>query len=700
MTTFDKIIAKEEKCKVDGCNKYRKRQGYCKKHHTQFFKAPPKIEAPPEKIDVKKVKSDPAIKVKAKQISNTELLELYLRPCQTKEELKHFVKYFFNLHLPDVRVSRFADTSPFEFLWYLYDILVNNNRPEGVNEIIACAGRGSGKTLVVSIAQLLAVIHGKRDVVHVGAIEAQAKRAYDYIQKYLLSPRVKDLINPPKTPEDKRILQKNIMEKTVLNIKGEICTIEVLPCTIKAVNGPHVPFVTVDEIDTISGEAVKAYKDIAGMLDSKNGMKPLRVNISTRKTRHGLMEKQMSEAVKTGKTVIRWTALEFMEQCPESDSGNERTTYFVNIDQNDVLTPAKFSALASSKRNEYEMVEAFNKCGKCPLLPWCRGDARNQISNSPMLKSKQEILAKVMGEGPDWTSAQLFNLKPSAEGVVFKEFEEKRHIKTWNDMWQILTGMPYPGECSHSIFVRKCRSMKLRCYAGMDFGWTNPNTLIVLFIDNMDNVYVVMCDGLTQVSAPQWMYNVKAKHHNNYTPDLYFIDTVDPGNIMEMRKLGLPVSDEKAKQEINTGVQVIKKWLRTPGNGEPKIFINNETCKPLIEELKTYHYKTNTAGEVTEDFDKGDDHWIDPLRYIMTKIFARNAAILISDSLDRDGTLFDENGNIIRPPTVGEMVSIVTGKDLQEKEEGSKMGKLGRFDEIENPQDLDSAGTSGFIFSF
>ena len=84
----------------------------------------------------------------------------------------------------------------------------------------------------------------------------------------------------------------------------------------------------------------------------------------------------------------------------------------------------------------------------------------------------------------------------------------------------------------------------------------------------------------------------------------------------------------------------------------------------------------------------------------MTKIFARNAAMLISDSLDRDGTLFDENGNIIRPPTVGEMVSIVTGKDLQEKEEGGKMGKLGRFDEIDNPQDLDSTGTSGFIFSF
>ena len=50
-------------------------------------------------------------------------------------------------------------------------------------------------------------------------------------------------------------------------------------------NGPHVPLVVTDEIDTVSGEGLKAFKEISGMLDSKGDKRALRVGISTRKSR-------------------------------------------------------------------------------------------------------------------------------------------------------------------------------------------------------------------------------------------------------------------------------------------------------------------------------------------------------------------------------------------------------------------------------
>ena len=79
-------------------------------------------------------------------------------------------------------------------------------------------------------------------------------------------------------------------------------------------NGPHVPLVVVDEIDTVSGEGLKAFKEISGMLDSNGGKKALRVGISTRKSRYGLMNQKIEEMEQsTDKTraVRRWTAFEF-----------------------------------------------------------------------------------------------------------------------------------------------------------------------------------------------------------------------------------------------------------------------------------------------------------------------------------------------------------------------------------------------------
>lgn len=699
-----KIISEKDKCKAPNCKSKKFTKGFCKKHHKELFidiVSNPSLGAisggeipyaPREKEETKKEKI---------KLSDDQMLKVYLTPCKTKADLKNFLKYFFGLHLPDVKVSRYADMSPFDFLWSLYEILVLNHNPKKISEIIACAGRGSGKTLVVSIAQLLSVIHGKRDVVHVGGIEAQAKRAYDYIQGYLSNANVKDLIDPPRQSGRQKILRKSIMEKTILDIDSQLCSIEILPCTMKAVNGPHVNFVTVDEIDTISGEGAKAYKDIAGMLDSKNGIMPLRVNISTRKTRHGLMEKQMASAEAKGKTVIKWTILEFLQRCTEERSGSEKASYFVEMDSATVLSPAAYEKLPLNKKNEFELIEAYSNCNKCPLLPWCRGDARNQESKSPMLKSIDEVAAKALGEGPDWTAAQLFNLKPSAEGVVFKEFEVKTHVKTWNEMWLTLTGKNFPGTCDHDTFVAKCKSLQLRCYAGIDFGWTNPNTILYLFVDGADNVYIVMCDGRTQTSAPEWMHFVKTKYNHTYQPHLYFIDTVDPGNIMEMRKIGLPVTGDTGKAEINTGVQLIKKWLRYPGGGEPKIFMNEGTCKPIIKELQTYHYKSNLAGEATDDYDKGDDHWIDPLRYIFVKIFARSAVMLTSDSVDRDGSLIGVDGSMTRNPSLYEVAAMAGSRiNLQDTTSSDKIGRVGRFDEIENPQEQEGGGSSGFIFSF
>jgi intein/homing endonuclease len=575
---------------------------------------------------------------------------------------------------------------------YFYDLEVDTDHAYWSNGFI------SHNTLGMAIAELLVLLHDQRDVVHVGAILSQAKRCYEYQQKFLMSERIKPLVLPAKTQDQERILEKSTMEKSVFNVSNEKVTLEVLPCTMRALNGPHVPLVVVDEIDTVSGEAVKAYKEISGMLDSKRGKKPLRVGISTRKSRYGLMNQAIENAEKQGRHVRRWTAFEFTERCPDSRSGTTKQEYYIDQNSFDIRLPSEYNKLSEQKKKDYAPYEMYSGCHKCPLAPICLGDAKNQTSTSPMLKSIDELAQKILSEGPDWAMSQLMNLKPSVEGIVFKEFDERIHVRTWNQMWLTLTGKEFPGECSHDIFVKKCLAMGLPAYSGIDWGWSNPHTLVTFFVDSKENIYVVRCDGMTYISRPAWMHHVKNKWHQTYRVQLYFPDQADPGDAVEMRKLGLPTSTNTDKGQVNTGIQVIKKWLKVPGTGEPKIFFAQETCQPLIREFQLYHYKVDASGQITDDPDTEHDHWIDALRYAMTNLFSKSAVILSSAGLDVDmAKLVDSTGSFFKPPTPEEYAK-VNNIPFNPEVNLDKMGKIGRLSDIEDNEDQGSDG--GFIWTF
>jgi len=626
--------------------------------------------------------------------------KLFLKPCKTRKELAAWIKYFLDLHLPDAKVSRYADTTPLDVVWEVYDICVNKNNPNKIQELLYVAGRGSGKTLGMAIAEMMILLHDQRDVVHVGAIQNQADRCYAYIKNFLYNRHIKDLVTPSDVPEDKRILEKANMSKSIFNVNDEKITLEVLPCTLKACNGPHVPLVVVDEIDTVSGEGALAFKEISGMLDSKKGKKALRVGISTRKSRYGLMNRQIENADTEGRTVRRWTAFEFTERCPDSRSGTKKADLYVIQDNMEVLTEEQFKKKAPQKQKDYMKHSMYEGCATCPLAAICLGDAKNQTSKSPMLKTLDELAQKVKAEGADWALAQLMNLKPSVEGIIYREFEERLHVKSWNEMWKILVGKDFPGECTHDIFVKKCHEMKLPCYAGVDWGWSSPNTVVYFFMDKVDNIYIVRCDGMTYISQPGWIHHLKNKYHHMYRCQMYFADPADMGALEEMKLAGLPVANNIDKA-INPGIQVIKKMLRVPGTLEAKMFLAKETSTPLIQEFGMYHFKLNTAGEVTEDPDTEFDHWLDALRYALMMLLGKAQLVLSGDSLVYDlGGPVDKTGSYTRTPTPGEFAAN-SGIKFSTEVDTSKVGKIVKTKTGEPDDEGDGGnGDGGFLWSF
>ena len=245
---------------------------------------------------------------------------------------------------------------------YFYDLEIEETHSYWSNGFI------SHNTLGTAIAEFMILLHDQRDIAHVGAIMAQAKRAYEYIQGFCLSPNVKPILNPPDVPDDQKILQKSTMEKSIFKVNDQICTMEILPTTMKALNGLHVSLVSTDELDTLSGESLRAIKEVSGMLDTKKGKKPLRVGISTRKSKHGLMNKMIENADKEGRHLRFWTALEFTEKCPDSRSGTVKTNYWINVEGGEVLSEEEFSNKDKNKKNEYFLeTSMFDRCKTCPV---------------------------------------------------------------------------------------------------------------------------------------------------------------------------------------------------------------------------------------------------------------------------------------------------------------------------------------------
>lgn len=628
--------------------------------------------------------------------------KLLLKPCKTRNELKAWIKYFLNLELPDVTVSRYSDTNPLDVIWQVYDICTNNNNPQKIKELLFVAGRGSGKTLGMAIAELMILLHDKRDVVHVGAIQNQAERCYAYQKNFLYNRKLKNLVMPQDIPEDKRILEKANMSKSLFNIGDDKVTIEVLPCTLKACNGPHVPLVVVDEIDTVSGEGVKAFAEINGMLDTRNGKEALRVGISTRKTRYGLMNKQIENADAEGRTVRRWTAFEFMERCSDERSGTEKIPLYVNQDKMEVLTEEDYNKRDKVKQKDYTMYEGFTGCATCPIFSICLTDAKKQTSTSPMLKNLDvDLIQKVKSGGADWALAQLMNLKPSVEGIIYREYDEKVHLKDWNQMWHLLTGKEFPGECTHDVFVMKCHEMGLPAYAGIDWGYSSPNTVVIFFIDKRDNVYVVKTDGMTQISTPTWIHHIKTKYHLKYRIQLYVPDQADQGAIQEMQKAGLPVANDAKKPEIMAGIQIIKKLLKVPGGMEAKLFLAKETTKHIQEEFTLYHYKSDAAGIVTDVPDTDNDHWLDAIRYPLSLLLGKTN-IILGGGLDFDSQegLQNKDGAYSRTPTAAEYASLNGIKFNQNEQDTSKLGKISNTKDIDDDSDDGSGSQGGFLWSF
>jgi len=154
-------------------------------------------------------------------ISNIENI-LRDTPCETREELKQWLLNFLDVDLPDCIVDKeHSNCTPFDMVWLIYNSAL---RTQDITNALFIANRSGSKTFGAAVLEFLLLQHDKRSITHIGAIEKQAKRAYQYFQEFYRRDKFKDFVD------------KMIMEKTIVKNRG---TFEILPCTLSACNDPN-----------------------------------------------------------------------------------------------------------------------------------------------------------------------------------------------------------------------------------------------------------------------------------------------------------------------------------------------------------------------------------------------------------------------------------------------------------------------------
>jgi len=165
------------------------------------------------------------------------------------------------------------------------------------------------------------------------------------------------------------------------------------------------------------------------------------------------------------------------------------------------------------------------------------------------------------------------------EGLVYKEFDRKKHVFT---------------EMPKNVAETIC---------GVDFGFSNPCAALKIQIDN-DGCWWVVDEFYRRGKTNQEII----EYVRTFGASEYYPDPAEPDRIEEMSRAGLPVRE--VNKDVAAGIDAVRNLLR---RGKLKVHAD---CLNTLFEFETYAYRTKglKEGQSEEPF-KENDHAMDALRY-------------------------------------------------------------------------------------
>ena len=203
----------------------------------------------------------------------------------------------------------------------------------------------------------------------------------------------------------------------------------------------------------------------------------------------------------------------------------------------------------------------------------------------------------------------------SAVGNVYSDFSENIHV------CKQCTGINAPDRCPR-IWKGKNKFIPRRAVRGIDFGYRDP--FVCLWAATIDEqLLFYKCWYKKQMIVSDHAVEIKKLTRPGESIKWTVADH-DAEDAATLRKEGIRTRSAKKDKPIMAGIDRVIKQLKVV-NGKPGLQVC-QYCTPILDEFSSYMMNKNSEKDEPED---GNDHTLDPLRYMVAELFGRGGSMLI-----------------------------------------------------------------------
>ena len=201
---------------------------------------------------------------------------------------------------------------------------------------------------------------------------------------------------------------------------------------------------------------------------------------------------------------------------------------------------------------------------------------------------------------------------PFLNETIISEIERLRD--TDEQYWRIY-GMGERGVSRSTIFkYQECMKVPEKASFvayGMDYGYSNDPTAIVSVWKDENDLYIEEHLYRTHMTASDIS---KVLGNIGVNRSLVYADSAEPRLNDELRRMGWNIRPSvKGKDSINAGIDLLKRYTLNLVSSSDN----------LVREFRSYKWKEDKSGKLTNQPEDANNHLIDSLRYSTYSILSR-----------------------------------------------------------------------------
>jgi hypothetical protein len=362
------------------------------------------------------------------------------------------------------------------------------------------------------------------------------------------------------------VLEKEPMQtKTVFNNGSKY---GIKAASSKAQRGPHPQSLNMDEIDEMD---IQVFNTALAQPQSKHGSKSEYAFASTMHKSNWLMSNWVDHAQKRGYTLYKWCIFETMEGCYDYECDTCQLEKWCQGRMKDVMEDAETDQIDRGLIAEGDRaIMGFNSV--------------EDVIDKVVMAQRDEDTATGRTVRPMDIDAELFCMRPSREGLVYKDFDVGIHV-------------------IHEMEIPK----EWRRYRSFDFGVQNPFVCLFIALDPEDRVYIydeIYVQGRTTVEmAP----TVVSYDHSRFEWSVADISGLEQRR--DLMNSGIPTVAYQSA--VTDGIQWVRNSLRIRADGKPTLFVSDRCPNTIWEMVEGYRYPDN---KVSDKPIKENDHACDCIK--------------------------------------------------------------------------------------